>query len=332
MLMVLLIAFPVLSQQPSRHFQDIFERETRNVRQDTQFGFFRNISQLSYFPDTLPLWFFTPPSSAGNVHYSIGISDPDMKPEEAFRQAWHRAMIMSMFLNRARIEYYRDVFSSDQVQTGRHYMQRFDTFFRIRSSCSADSTNFQLIDSHFTRFNESIVLLAYSPGLFSEANPPSLSLSATASVLFIEARVGDAFEPQASYDLDAEVYHTEGATQRSHFSSIRKGNRSATTSLWMEREVIFPHFVYRYTNPTWEPFSRPLSSYRGLWASYLQHMLEHITLSFEQSNITLRSVSEGAEPGARDLVREIASINARLSITAIDFKPDEVIFDLIIEE
>lgn len=328
-----LIAIPIYSQQPSRHFLDIFERETQATRQESQFGNFRNIKHISYFPDTLPVWFFESPHASENKHYSIGISDPDMAPEEAFRQAWHRAKILSTFTNKARFEYYRDVFTSDQLQTGRHYMQRFDTFFRITADCFADSASFTLIDSHFTRYNESIVLVAYSsPGVKPETQLPSLNLSATASVLFIEARIGDAFEPQASYDLETEICsHTE-SLEVSHFSSIRKGNRSSTTSFWKDKEIDTPYFVYRYTNPTWEPLTRPFSSYRGLWASYLRHLLEFVALSFEQSNVSLRTVSESTEPGARDLIREIASLNARLMISGLDFKPNEIVFDLTIEE
>ncbi len=319
-----------LAQNPPRSFKETFNKETRNHRQHSQYGNFRNLANLSFFPDTLPDWFFQPPASGTNRVYAIGISDPDLCPEQAFLQAYYRARVMAVLFNTSRIEYFRDVFTATRHGIPqRSYRQRFDTYFRISANEVADSTQFHIIEQHLTRYNESLVLLAYSPSRASINE--TTSISAMASVLYIEAQVGDAFEPQASYDLITEIHQPAQHPQRAEFNSIRKGHREATYSLFLDKEITFPLFVYRYCNPSWEPYTKPMVSYNGLWSVFIQHMLKHLTLTTEQSNLRLRSMGQQSEPEATDLTREIAAQTARIHLISLDFSAEDIIFNMWLE-
>ncbi|MFW5706730.1 MAG: hypothetical protein ACOC12_02310, partial [Bacteroidota bacterium] len=132
-LLLLFWGISLVAQTPSKHFLEIFEKETNQIgSQESKYGNFKHTGKLSFFPDTLPVWFFQPPVPEHNQVYAIGISDPDLPAQEGFQQAYYRARVMAVLFNGARIEYFRDVFTSDQDQgAGDRYRQRFDTFFRL---------------------------------------------------------------------------------------------------------------------------------------------------------------------------------------------------------
>ncbi len=332
----LLVAIPVLShaQTPSQHFLDIFERETRGQGQEVRFGDFRNVERISFFPDTLPAWFFQPPQAYGNRIFAVGISDPDLPEEEALFQAFYRAKMLAVLFHQTRIEYFRDIFTStrDDQPRGAH-RQRFDTFFRLSSAVNADGSQFEIIEHHFTRFNESLVLIAYHTGLEDSEktgnNPETLSASAT--VLYIEAHMGDIYEPQATFDLVSELSIPMHYPVSAGFYSTRKGNREAIRSVFNEEEIRYPAFVYRYTNPSWEPHSRPFVSYHGLWGAYIQQLLEHLTLATEQTTLRLKSLGQDTESASTEMAREVAALNARLIMNHVELFPDRFGFDLDIK-
>lgn len=331
----LLYAFSCVlyAQNPSKHFKDIFERETSQNRQESQYGKFRYITNLSFFPDTLPLWFFNPPQSDRESVYAIGISDPDLSPREAFHQAYGRAMVMAVLYNAPRIEYYRDAFTSagdENPQQG--YRHRFDTYFRITSTEVADSSQFWLIDNHLTRYNESIVLIGYTPQTTSTVENQTSGISATASVLYIEAHINDVYEPQASFDLSSGILFNGEMTANSEFNCTRKGNRTSTLSIHNGKRNNFPMFVYRYSNPMAEPYTMPLVSYHGLWGLFLPQLLEHLTLTTEQTNLHIRTLEEQTQPRIQDITREVAALTARIHLQRVDFNADKILFETSLEK
>ncbi len=327
------ISIALQGQNPEQHFRDIFERETSQKRQQSQYGNFRHIKNLSFFPDTLPSWFFRPPQSSPERVYAMGISDPDLSPGEAFQQAYGRAMAMAVLYNTPRIEYFRDMFTSATREVSpQGYRNRFDTFFRISASESADSSQFWLIDQHLTRYNESIVLIGFTPE--AKINDPEKAsrISVTASVLFIEAYIGEVYEPQASFDLASELNFSGQKPQNSGFNYTRKGNRSSTISQHNGKSIHFPMFVYRYSNPSSAPFTRPLVSYHGLWGIFLPQLLEHLTLTTEQTRLNIRTLEEQSEPERQDMTREAAVLSARIRLHTIDFKTHQIVFETSLEK
>jgi hypothetical protein len=327
--MLLYISGNAYSQAPapSTHFRNVFEKETKSKPDSYAFGNFKNIGYLSFFPDTLPAWFFNPPQNDLHRVYAVGISDPDLKPEEAFSQALYRAKTLAVLFNTSRVEYFRDVFTSAaEGDRYRGYRQRFDTYFRISASQMADSLQFTVLDQHLTRYNESIVLLAYTPATTTGAK--FSRISAMASMLYIEAQVGDAFEPQSSYDLVSEIQHSGMDSEKAAFNATRKGNREQTTSIYLENEIRFPLFVYRYSNPVWESYTKPMVCHSGLWGIYIRQMLEHITLTTEQTNLQMRSINQQSEPQATDLAREISAKNMRINLIGLDIAPSGINFNI----
>jgi len=324
----------LISQNPSARFREIFEKETQGSH-EPDYGNFKNTGPLSFFPDTLPDWFFLPPQSTPNVVYAIGISDPDMPEDEALQQAIYRAKILTSMFSRSRVEYIRDIFTSNQEDVyQRGYRQRFDTFFRITARLMADSNQFQVINQHLTRYNESVVLVSYTPHLnHSKENVANTDkIISMAKLLYIEAQVGDAFEPQSSYEIISTIMGADQRKANASFISTKKGNRELIDSEFLGNKIIYPLFVYQYANPLWPSYTRPLVGHNGLWAKFAQEFLQHITLTTEQSTLRMKNMSEQSAPGLSDMSREVSSMNANFYLRKIEFSDHKMEFDLILEE
>ncbi len=311
-------------------FKNIFQKETQGLQNDSSTKF-KNITRLSFYPDTLPSWFFAPPTSTTNAIYAVGISDPDMDSTKAREMAIHRAKAMvGLFLN-AKMQYYRDVYTSEK-QSGEYsnYRQRFDTYFKVSSLSKIDDASFAVVDSHITRYNESMILMKYSPKSFQDVGKNTLFVVGT--VLYVEAQVEDAFEVQAEYELLSAIREPEKQSQSAHFLFREKGNKFLSNSEYLNSTVDFPVYIYKYVSPDCNKNTPPLVSYNGLWSKFTREMLRTLTLTTEQTKIKMKNLGEKYNPAMSNLSREIVSYLAQLKLTGIVFERDSMKLYLIVNE
>lgn len=329
----LIIAFLTLSTclfaQNKEEFEKIFLKETEGNGSEIKHEQFKNITNLSYYPDTLPNWFFTPPLSTQNKTYAVGISDPDLPIEYAVSQATFRAKTMAILYNRVQIQYFRDVYSLEFTE-GKYtrYGQRFDTYFKLSSSGFADSTCFTIENQHITRYNEAVVLLSYTPIEPSKANMNNDLISTVGTALYIEAQIEDAFEPQAEYEFTSIIRSPNSTPLSATFTYREKGNRFLSISEYQGQAHRFPLFTYRYANPNWNSNTKPLISYNGLWSYFSKKFLRQLALETEQSSVKIRTLDEGYSTQMRNLSREVAIKNAKLQINGIEFGNDSIGFNI----
>lgn len=319
--------------QSKEEFEKIFLKETEGSNSGPKFGKFKNIDQLSYYPDTLPSWFFAPPQATLNHIYAIGISDPDLTPNDAAYQALHRAKTMAVLYNKAQIQYFRDIYSVEYSEGSRKmYGQRFDTYFKLSSSGIADSSCFKIENHHFTRYNEAIVLIRYTPLNNETKSMNNELISMVGTALYIEAQVGDAFEPQAEYEFTTVIRSPKVPIQSSQFTFRQKGNRFLSISEFQGENHDFPLFTYKYANPSWPSNTNPLVSYNGLWSIYSKLFLRQLSLETEQSSVRIRTLEEQYSPQMRNLSREVAIKTAKMQINGIEFGSDSISFDIHLQE
>ncbi|MFP4557745.1 MAG: hypothetical protein ACLFNU_12830 [Bacteroidales bacterium] len=323
-----------VSGQTKEDFEEIFRKETEGDLEKGR-NKFQNIDQLSYFPDTLPTWFFRTPQARNNNVYAIGISDPDLNEEEATRQALHRAKTMAVLFNNAKIQYFRDVYTSEFSDRGRkRYGQRFDTYFKVSATGYADSTCFAIEEQHLTRYNEIIMLIKYTPrdkDSTLEASNPNL-ISAIGTALYIEAQIGEVFEPQAEYEFISILQTPDKITERAHFVYTQRGNKFLSNSEFDGQIHEFPLYSYKYANPSWQKNTSPLVSYNGLWSIYSKKLLRQLTLETEQNSVSIRTLGEQYVPQLNNLTREVATKNSKMLLNGIEFGIDSIGFDFQLKD
>jgi hypothetical protein len=316
--------------QNKNDFEKTFLKETEGSQNNSSTKF-KNITKYSYYPDTLPEWFFTPPPSTLNCIYAVGVSDPDMEPVKAKEIAIHRAKAMAGLYLNAKMQYYRDVYTSES-ESGQYtdYRQRFDTYFKVSSLSKIDDASFAVVDSHLTRYNESLVLIKYSPESLRETTNKMLSVIGT--VLYVEIQVDDAFDVQAEYELLSALQEPENKKQSAHFLYREKGNKFLSNSEYLDSTIDFPVYTYKYTQPNGNLNTQPLTSYNGLWCKFTQELLRDLTLTTEQTKIKIKTLGQKYNPSMANLTREIVSYFAQLKLNGIVFEGDTMKLKLSVNE
>ena len=324
---ITLSVISVLGQ--SSTFIKTFEKETGGNTSDESTRF-KNVTRLSFYPDTLPSWFFNPPKNAQNCIYAVGISDPDMEPKKAKEMAIHRAKAMANLYLGAKLQYYRDVYTSEK-ESGKYtnYRQRFDTYFKMSSLNKTDNSEFAVIDSHLTRYNESLILMKWEP---KELQQKAELISVIGTVLYIEAQVEEAFEVQAEYELRSAFRQPENNILSAHFLYREKGNKFLAHSEYLDSVNEFPVYIYKYASPDWNKNIQPLVSYNGLWSKFTRGMLRYLTIETEQSKVKVKNLGEKYSPSLTNLARQIVSYKARLELNGIEFANDSIKFKIVVNE
>lgn len=317
--------------QSKEAFEKIFDKETQSS-QMVGYGKFRTIERVSFYPDTLPSWFFRPPVSTGSIIYAIGISDPDLTPEEAAFQALHRARSMAVMFNKTLFQYFRDVYTVEYNE-GRYkdFGQRFDTYLKLSGSAFADSNCFTIEKYHITRYNEAIVLVSYKPATGRRASRGD-QISTIGTALYIEAQIGQAFEPQAEYEIATKHAFRNGSAATSNFTYREKGKRFLAISEFLGKNNDFPIYNYKYVDPNWPKNSQPLITYNGLWSVFTKKFMRQLILETEETSVYIKSLGESYDKETRNISREIVTKTARMHINGIEFGEDSIRFDLEIVE
>jgi len=321
--------------QTKEEFEEIFIKETESKAKDKSGSpNFKNIKNLSYYPDTLPSWFFNLPQRVDESIYAIGVSDPDLPPEEAAIQALFRAKTIAGMFNKSKFQYFKDIYTSEQTNNEQQsYHQRFDTYFKVVSSLKTSDDNFVVLDQHFTRYNEAIVLIKYtSPEtkLLKEKKP--LQISSEGTVLYIELQVEEAFEPQADYELISGIKPMSQEPQTAKFKYISKDNNYYSESSFLGKNMAFPSYFYKYTNPNLPENSEPYTYYRGLWGELTRSLMKQLMQNIENNSVKIKSVGQQYNPEITNLTREIAIKNARIYLNGIEFGDDAIDFNIEIED
>jgi hypothetical protein len=329
---VFLIAFLSSSSiaQNKSTFEKTFLKETEGSDNKTS-NKFRTITNFSFYPDTLPSWFFVPPQSTSSCIYAIGISDPDMERVKAKEMAIHRAKAMAGLYLNAKMQYFRDVYTSEK-ESGRYtdYRQRYDTYFKVSSASKVDEASFAVVDSHMTRYNESMILIKYTPETLRSVESNLLSVVGT--VLYIEAQVSDAFEVQAEYELFSAIRQPQNQPEIAHYLYREKGNKFLSNSEFLNSTVEFPVYIYKYASPKWNQNTQPMVSYNGLWSKFTRELLRNLTLTTQQTKTKFKNLGEKYNPAYSNLSREIVSYFAQLKLNGIEFESDTMKLDLSVNE
>lgn len=316
--------------QNKQTFEQTFEKET-STRAMGNSKKFKNVRNLSYYPDTLPSWFFNPPQTSASAIYAVGISDPDMELAEAKKLALYRAKVMAGLYSKSKMQYFRDVYTSEE-KAGRYtdYRQRFDTYFKISTWSMIDDELFALVDTHFTRYNEYVALVKYTPR--GQPDMGSQQFTAVGTVLYIEAQVEDAFEVQAEYELQSSIKQANSNPMVGHYLYREKGNKFLSNSQFMGALIDYPVYIYRYASPAWKENVKPLVSYNGLWSIFARQLLRDLTLTTEQSKIKVKNLGQQYSPETTNLSREVASTISSFFINGIEFANDSVKMDITVQE
>lgn len=314
--------------QDKERFQKIFEKETSGELETSKR--FKNVTRLSYYPDTLPAWFFNPMQHTGG-YYAIGVSDPDMVLDKAKEQAVLRAKSLALLNEECKIQYFKDIYTdAKEVQRYTNLNERFDIYFKLTAKRKVADAMFAVLDTHVTRYNEYVALVKYNPQQTS-ASDTLYPLMANASAFFVSASYDGAEDNQAEYEMKNYVLAPDQKVFGAEFLFREKGNKFLSISSFNGERLEYPAFPYSYTSPDATSRNQVLVTYNGLWSLLSRQMLFTLMLNTQPYSVKLKNVDQQYRSGVSRLAREIASFSSALEINGIKFVNDTLKFDLSIK-
>ncbi|QKG80774.1 hypothetical protein [Tenuifilum thalassicum] len=327
-ILLLVVSFLVsysLSAQDKERFEKIFEKETSN--DNSPYKKFKNVKKFSFYPDTLPAWFFEPKLFAGN-YYAIGVSDPDMELSQAKELAILRAKSMALLAEECNVQYFKDIYTSaEEVQRYTNLKERFDIYFKLTAKRKVAESMFEVLDTHFTKYNEYAVLVSYNPKNVSE-NDTLYPMLTNATAFFVQASFDDIEENQGEYEGKNYVAFPNENVQASEFLFREKGSRFLSISRYNGETLEFPAYSYTYAMPGASSRKQVLVTFNGLWSLLSRQLLVSLILNVQPYSIKLKNVNQENDKGIVRLAREIASFDSQLEINGINFVNDTLKFDL----
>jgi len=289
---------------------------------------FVHIERISYYPDSLPGWFFDPPLSSSDDYYAIGVSDPDMSRDSAMQQALERAKGMIAFQIDSKIQYFRDIYNIERI-SGKYTTQgqKYDTYYKITSSVPFYGPSCAVVDSHFTRYNEQVVLVKYS---LPRMVPVEDEVEAKASVVKLEFNLNDIFELQEEYD----VYFfrdCKDPTQNAETNYIYRLRdwRYSYTSTTKSKVHNYPSYSYKYYGPNEYDSIITFTSYPGLWAGLTRGWMREMTAHAEEGRKFVRSIGDSYLPKSENIVRETSRIRGSFGFQGSRLKDDMIKVNLL---
>lgn len=311
--------------QDKERFQKIFENETSGELETSKR--FKNVTRLSYYPDTLPAWFFNPMQNTWG-YYAVGVSDPDMVLDKAKEQAVLRAKSLALLNEECKIQYFKDIYTdAKEVQHYTNLNERFDIYFKLTAKRKVSDAMFAVIDTHVTRYNEYVALVRYNPQQVG-ASDSLYPLLANASAFFVSASYDGAEDNQAEYEMKNYQLTPNQRVTSTEFLFREKGNKFLSASSFNGEQLEYPAFPYSYTSPDATSRNHVLVTYNGLWSILSRQMLFTLMLNTQPYSVKLKNVDQQYGNGVIRLAREIASFSSTLEINGIKFVNDTLKFDL----
>lgn len=282
-------------------------------------------------PVLLPEWFFNLPVSTTNCIYTIGISDPGMKEEEAFKLAELRAMCITTLLSHAEISSVVDNYSNDQqAEKAGEFTTKYVNYFRIIAKGSFDSERFEVVNQHFTSFNEAIVVLRYSVKELSTSIPASLK--AIVDVYQAERQKYNKFEMEEKYEIAGTLYTSE--LDESYYYSFQSlNNLLEITSSYNEMQLHFPYFHFRYQGqpqdqPNTLSYSITSKLNYGIWKAFLEVFLQKVYLLTQPHNVKIKKVGDDYTSKNQDFIREVSESKPSFKIVNIQISNNQLFVEM----
>jgi hypothetical protein len=282
-------------------------------------------------PVLLPEWFFNLPVSTTNCIYTIGISDPGMEEEEAFKLAELRAKCIATLLLHAEISSVVDNYSNDrQTEKAEEFTTKYVNYFRIRAKDLIDDENFKIVSQHFTSFNEAIIVLKYSVNKLSTGLPDSLTV--IIDVYQAERQKYNKFEMEEKYEIAGTLNSSE-SDETYYYSFQSLNNLFEITSSYNDKKLHFPYFHFRYQGqPQDQPntlnYSITSKLNYGIWKAFLEVFLQKVFLLSQPHNVKVKKVGDDYTSKNQDFIREVSESKPSFKIINIHISNNQLFVEM----
>jgi len=311
------------TEKDYKKFHETLQEEIKSTDQDTA-----SLSgEYVLHPAHLPDWFFQMPKSDQQTKYAIGISDPGMLEDDAFKLAELRAKSILSLLLQPVVTGITDNFSNERINANSdEFTTKYVNYFRILSKLSVHQENFEIVERFFTSFNEAIVLLKYNKS--ATLTDVTDSINVVVDVYQAERQKYNKFEMEEKYEITGKFINDTFAENFS-YSFQALNNLFEITSNFNKKELKFPYMNFRYQGQN-QGHSFEFNSAGGnklnygLWKSFMETILQEIVIMSQSGSVAIKQVGDDFISKNQNLSRELSEASLLFKINSIEINSNRL--------
>ena len=269
-------------------------------------------SFFTLVPERLPEWINKIPNSSDNNFYLLGISDPGMDEETGLIIAKIRLKTVYALLAGSIVSNMRDFYTSERHAS---YSNAFIDYTQFSNKISADFSQIKIIDSHTTKYGETILIGEIDISTLNNPNSESNLLQVSAGIMSNARRVGTRTEMVSKANLKT-TYISEELNEEIELSyKAHAINRRVNTESTLNGKTIsaLPALSLRYAmenQPAEDSISIDMAGYslrNGLWYAYISSIMFELADAAHGQAINISNINEIFDNMVQNLTREIVS-------------------------
>ncbi|MEZ5195868.1 MAG: hypothetical protein R2764_05585 [Bacteroidales bacterium] len=236
-------------------------------------------------------------------------------------------MIATAFSD-SKITFIIDNYSNEKaVENSDDFYTRYENLFSIRSAAVSDESNFELINQHFTSFNEAIVLIKFT---IRESNSAD-SLLLTISSYEAERQKLNRFELVDKFELNSIEHDSSnaGSINAMYYSFQSLNNLFEIKSVNNGKDYLFPYLNFRYqglndsSDKQFESgFSTKLNY--GLWKAYIETLVQNIFMLSQVYSVKVSQVADDYTAQNQHFTREVSEANLSFKINSLQVSGNRI--------
>lgn len=310
----------------SKYEKEVFNKEM-GEEQDKQ----NHQRMLDLIPEKLPNWFFNPVSI--NPYRFIGISDPGLNRDEAYKQAIIRAKAMYALINFTVLSNIADDYTNLRESGNQAmYETKFQDFTVAKAKVPYNNKEISIIDTFYTKYGEGIILVEIIAS--NQSNPDTIEVKGEHLQTFTER--GNRKEKIEFFNLMInDSKFSNDSVENSLQYNFRKLNRNYdVVSQFGSRIIELPERSFNYQSEiefvkdsTDTDFQANIVAL-GLWNAYLCGILDNFTTLSKQLASKVKNSNDFYTLKNEGLIRTVARSKAHFEVNKFKLIKNEIYIDL----
>lgn len=283
----------------------VLEQETTTSATDSDTQKF-----FTLVPERLPSWVNQIPTATENKVYVLGISDPGMDEETGYIVAKLRLKAVYSIISGSVVSNIRDFYAQEHYTD---YSNVFIDFTSFENKINIDENNINIIESHVTKYDETILLGEIDINDLIANNPQS-ELIVTTGVMSNARRVGTRTEMVSKSDIDISYKSDEQEIDFLLYYETHAINRRINSETKLNESTIssLPALGLRYAVENQnedEPYDGQISySLRnGIWYAYITAVMFELADMAHGYAIHISNIHDIFDHITQNLTREVVS-------------------------
>jgi hypothetical protein len=297
----------LIDKDKSTFENNVFNKQFDETQDTTD----ANRKLYDLIPEQLPDWVFDIPELDHQIKV-VGFSDPNMKKDEAVKQAVLRAKALFALLKYSAVSNITDDYTNLRGSNKSSlYETKFQDFTMAKAAIAYNNSDISVKDTFFTKYNEAIVLLNFKYDFNSDENKDTLVVKGENLQIDIEKNFRtEKIEFFNFSALDNMENDSSDLISQYNYRTVNRGYD--ISSIMGNKEIEFIERTYNYvTNLDFSKDSTDIEYNtfrlnRGLWNAYISGILSNISVISKDLSSKVKNSNDFYTLKTEGLIRTVA--------------------------